>query len=167
MNTLIPLYKLSEEYEFLIQNLYNEETGELDEVALKELDKLNDTIENKCINVTRFFTSIKATYEAIKAEKERLSKREKTFKKQVEWVKEYLKLNMERCNIKKIECPEFSISLRKNQDSLFINNEDLIPSEYEKPQKRELDNAKIKADLQNGVVIPGAFLVKNNSVQIR
>jgi hypothetical protein len=163
----LTLYDLSEQYEFLANDLYNYETGVVDETALAKLNEIKDTIQNKCINIAKLFQSIEATQEAIKYEKERLAKREIAFKNQVARLKEYLLSNMQRCDIKKIECPEFTIGLQDNPPSVQISNEDQIPSEYDKPLKREIDIAKIKDDLKNGVVIPGASLVKRQSIRIR
>lgn len=166
MKTL-SLYEMSNQYQFLITDLYDYETGVVNETALEKLNALNDTIEEKCINISKLFQSLQATQEAIKAEKDRLAKREKAFKNQAERLKEYLKMNMERCEIKKIECTEFTISLQKNPASIQVICEDEIPAEYDKPVKREIDLLKIREDLKNGVDIPGVCLAQGSSIRIR
>lgn len=163
----LSLYEMSDQYQFLIHDLYDPETGVVDENALEKLNSLQDSIENKCINITKLFKSIELTQDMIKAEKDRLAQREKAFKNQVARLKEYLQTNMERCEIKKIECPEFTIGLQKNPPAVEVLSEDEVPHDYDKCPKRELDISKIKEDLQNGVVIPGVRLVQRNSVRIR
>ena len=163
----LTLYEISDQYQFLLNDLYDYETGVVNETTLAKLNEIQDTMQNKCINITRLFQSIEATQEAIKAEKDRLTKREKAFKNQVMRLKDYLESNMERCDIKKIECPEFTIGLQKNPPSVEILNESEIPHEYDREPKRELDLAKIRDELMNGVVIPGVRLIQKQSVRIR
>jgi len=113
------------------------------------------------------FKSLEATRKAIKAEKDKMAARERAFASQVSRLKDYLLTNMQRCQIKKIECPQFVIGVQNNPVAIEIINEDEIPHEYDKTPKRELDLAKIKEELQNGVVIPGVRLVQRQSIRIR
>jgi Siphovirus Gp157 len=163
----LSLYEMSDKYSFLLNDLYDEETGVVNETTLAKLNALEDSIENKCINITKLFQAIEATKDLIKAEKERLQKREQSFTNQVNSLKEYLRSNMDRCQIKKIECPEFSISLQNNPIAIEVLNMDDVPSDYDKCQKRELDTNKIKEDIKKGVDIPGVRLVQRNHIRIR
>lgn len=160
------LYDLAEQYNFLNDNLFDTETGVVNETALETLNEIKDSIENKCIAITKLFKSMEAEREAIEKEKKAMAARESSLKNQISRLKEYLLINMERCEIKKISCPQFSISLQKNPQSVKIDDEKLIPSDYNKVIV-EKDISKIKQDLQNGVIIPGARLVQKNSIRIR
>ena len=73
---------------------------------------------------------------------------------------------MERCQIKEIKCPQFVIKLQQNPVSLDAFDQDMIPDEYKKVVV-DIDTQKIKDDLKNGVVIPGARLVQGNHVRIK
>jgi hypothetical protein len=165
--SMIKLYEVSDQYQFLLNDLYDYETGEVDENILARLNELTDTAENKCINITRLFKSIEATQEAIEKERKSMALRERSLKNQVDRLKDYLLTNMERCEIKKIECPQFSISLQKNPPAVEVVDKDEVPNDYDKQKERELDIAKIKEDLKNGVVIPGVRLIQRNSLRIR
>jgi hypothetical protein len=160
------LYEIADQYQFLLNDLYDYETGVVDETALAKLNALTDTMENKALNITRLFKDLEAHADAIEKERKAMALRENALKNQVKRLKEYLLSNMERCEIKKIECPQFIISLQKNPPSVKIEDENLIPSEYDKVTV-DLDISKIKSDLQNGVVVPGASLIQKNSVRIR
>lgn len=161
------LYEMSEKYQFLNDELYDDETGEINEQAIEKLDSIRDTIQNKCTNIARLFKSIEVTGDAIKAEKDRLSAREKAFRNQVVRLKDYLKTNMEKCDIKKIQCPEFTIAIQNNPVSLEILDENLVPHEYDKPHIRVIDNTRLKEALRNGLNVPGAELVQGTHVRIR
>jgi Siphovirus Gp157 len=160
------LYEIGEQYKFLLEDLYDHETGEVNEAVYNKLTALTDTAENKCINVTRVYKEFKKEYEAISEERQRMQAREKAFKNKIDNLKSYLLENMEKCQISKIECPQFVIGLQKNPCSVDIYNDDEVPMDYKKA-KIENDITKIKDDLKNGVIIPGARLVQTNSVRIR
>ena len=54
------LYEIADQYQFLLQDLYDEETGVVNETALAKLQALTDPLETKCINITRIFKQIDA-----------------------------------------------------------------------------------------------------------
>lgn len=163
----LSLYEMSDQYQFLVNDLYDPETGVVNETTLDKLNALTDSMENKAINITRFYKSLEATRDAIKNEKDKMAAREKAFTSQVDRLKEYLLSNMQRCEIKKIECPQFVIVLQNNPTAVEILNQEQIPNEYDKQPKREIDLTRIKDDLKNGVVIPGVRLVQRQSIRIR
>src|SRR6185503_9407396 len=163
----LSLYKLSEKYQFLLNELCDPETGVVDETALAKLNDIEDSIENKCINVTKLFKSIEVMKKAIKLEKDRIAKREKAFKKQIERLKSYLQFGMENSGVQKIQCPEFTIAIQNNPPSVGFTDAEEVPAEYEKKLPRELDIQKILSDLKNGIAIPGAYLVQKQSLRIK
>jgi hypothetical protein len=166
MSNNLKLYEISDKYQFLLHDLYDEETGEIDESVMVKLNELSDSAETKCINIVKIFKEIDYQRLAIAEEKKRMQARETALKNQVERLKFYLQSNMDRCKIDRVECPQFVISMQKNPASLSITNAKLLPEKYMKVTV-EPDNEKIKEDLKNNVVIPGACLVQGRSVRIR
>lgn len=162
----VKLYEIADQYQYLMNDLYDYETGAVNEMALEKLNELTDTMEKKAINITRIFKELEASADAIEKERKAMQVRENALKNQIKRLKEYLLSNMERCEIKKIECPQFSITLQKNPISVEILNESEIPSDYNRV-KTEIDISKIKEDLQNGVYIPGVRLTQKHSIRIR
>lgn len=160
------LYELSDEYRFLLDNLVDEETGEISETAMNRLNELNKPLQDKCINTVRAMKGIEAEYKAIEVERKAMQAREKTLKSQVEWIKNYLLTNMEKSEIREISCPQFVIKLRKNPESVDIISEEDIPNEYF-VVKREVSKSAIKLAISSGKEVPGARLVQNNCLQIK
>lgn len=160
------LYDLADHYQHLLTELYDDETGEINEQALDKINELTDPIETKCINMVRLFKSLEAQQKAIEAERKAMAKREQAFKNQVVRLKDYLLDNMEKCKISKIECPQFVINLQKNPVALDIFDADQIPENYKKVIV-DTDDPKIKEALQKGIEIPGARLVQRSSIRIR
>lgn len=160
------LYDLASQYEFLLRDLYDEETGVVNETALAKLNDLKDPIETKCINITKVLKDIEKERVAIEIEKKNMAAREKALKNQVDKLKEYLQTNMERCRITEVKCPQFVIKLQKNPFSLEKYDETQIPKAYYKINI-ELDEQKVREDLKKGIEIPGARLIQRNSVRIK
>ena len=159
------LYDIASEYKFLLEELCDQD-GVVNETALSRLNELKDPLETKCINLVRVFKDLDGQREAIEKERKLMAAREKSLKNQVDRLKNYLKENMEKCDINKISCPQFVINLQKNPPAVNMFDFDLIPDEYKKITV-ELNTQKIKSDLQSGVDIPGANLVQGCSVRIK
>ena len=130
---------------------------------------IHDTLElvkmdfrDKAINVAAFFQNIEAEVEAMKAAEKRIAVRRKAKENLVASLREYLKMNMEMAEIKKIEHPEFSISLRKSAGSVVIDDESLIPDEFWRI-KREVDKTAIKSAGD----VPGTHIEQGFSLVIR
>jgi hypothetical protein len=160
------LYELSSEYSFLRRDLIDEETGEVNESILDQLSTISESIEKKGINLVRVMKDMQAEQEAVEKERKRLQDRERIITKQIERLKEYLLSNMERCEIQKISCPQFVISVRKNPESVEILDESQIDSKYHRI-KVEINKSDIKNDLKIGAMIPGARLVRTSSLSIK
>lgn len=160
------LFEIADEYQEILSGLYNVETGEVNEASLAKLQELQDSLESKCIAVASYIENMEAERKAIEQAKKNMAEREARYKKQVLSMKEYLLINMEKSQLKKVSCPQFEITLRKNPPAVDIFDEDAIPHEYDKVII-EHDTAKIRDHLMHGVVIPGARLVQRNSVRIK
>ena len=72
---------------------------------------------------------------------------------------------MERGDIRKLEQPDFTASLRAVPASVVIADEGLIPSNYWRPQPAKLDKRGLLTALNSGRAVPGASL-GNGSVTL-
>ena len=146
----------------------------------KDLEKLTDDFDAQTLADT--FEGIKASFNdkaislihvvknmgadviALDDEINRLASRKKTITNRQDSMKDYLLINMEATGINKIECPIFTISLKKGRDIVQIDDSDKIPTDYLNiktsvtPMKRE-----ILADLKKGEEITGCSIVKSKS----
>ena len=160
------LFEIAHQFQNLLENLYDPETGVVDEFVLKNLNDLQVTLEEKCIAVATHIENLEAERKAIEDAKKKLSTRENRFKKQVSDMKFYLQDNMEKSQITKIKSPYFDITLCKNPPSVSITDENEISNYYDKIEITK-DIQKIRQDLLNGVIVNGAVLTQKNSVRIR
>ena len=65
---------------------------------------------------------------------------------------------MERGDIKKLEQPDFTASLRAVPPGLVVGDETLIPQDYWKPQPAKLDRRGLLSALNGGASIAGVSL---------
>ena len=65
---------------------------------------------------------------------------------------------MAELDIKKLQAPDFTASLRPGFPSLMVINENEIPSIYWEPRDPKLDRVSLLADLKQGTEVQGAAL---------
>lgn len=164
------LYQISEQYQNIAELLLNPEFHENEDIVTA-LDAIQDDFNDKAVNTVMAIKMAEGDIGVIDTEIKRLQEMKKVRQNKVERVRNYLKTNMARTGILKIECPLFKISYseRKNgvveiDDALFLANnlnDDLIKIEI-KPSKDA-----IKKALKNGEDIVGAKLVDSQVLMIK
>jgi Siphovirus Gp157 len=65
---------------------------------------------------------------------------------------------MERAQLKKLQEPDFTVSLRAVPPGLVVSDDAQIPADYWKPQPPKLDKRGLLATLSAGENVPGAML---------
>jgi hypothetical protein len=65
---------------------------------------------------------------------------------------------MEKADIKKLEQPDFTASLRAIPPGLVVGDESLVPADYWRPQPAKLDKRGLLAALNGGASVPGVGL---------
>ena len=154
------LYELTAEYREFQQLV---ESEEFDEKTIADtLESIQGEIKDKGRNVAAFLQNLEADVEALKAAESRIAARRRTIENRAEWLKEYLRSNMERCGISKIECPEFVVTLGKPRDVCEIVNEDELPELYVKTKvTKSPDKTLILKAMKDGYNVPGARIGKS------
>lgn len=162
------LYEIAREYESILNEAIDVETGEVNEVIIHKLDEVKVDVKEKAIAVASYIKNLEAERDAINAAKKLMAEREAKLDKEADWLTDYLQINMERCGIKEISCAYFGIKLKKCPVSVNIINEGSLPGEYIKSKiVTSVDKAKIREELINGVIVPGAELKQNIRLEIR
>lgn len=147
----------------------DEETGEIrDNETLEELEtELKNALVNKSEGIIKVIRNQESDLEMVTAEIERLTNLKNRIKKEIENFKSYIKFNMKKMDIKKIETSLGTISLRQST-ATEIYDEASLPKEFLKekitytPSKTE-----IKKAIESGQEVKGARLVVNTSLTIK
>ena len=164
----LTLYELSQDYRQAMAELTDPELELPPEVIADTLEGLQGSVEDKAINIAKFFRNLEAVTDAIKQAEARMAQRRKTMEARIAWLKDYLKQNLEGCGIQKIESPWFVLAVQNNPWAVEISDEDAIPAKYkEKVVTLKLDKLAIKKALEEGKKVPGARLTRGTRLSIR
>ena len=146
-----------ENFDFII----DEETGEI--LNAMQLDELELAKEEKVENICLWIKNLKAEANAIKEEVSSLQKRHKAVHNKAESLERYIQ---QALNGEKFKTARVSVSYRKSEtvecaDILAVDDDYL---RYKEP---ELDKAKVKAALKEGIDVKGCSLIQKQNMQIR
>jgi hypothetical protein len=172
MSNSLSLYNLNEQYQALFSQLYDRETGEVDEKIEAQVNELLPTIEKKCINVANWIKKLEAEKREIEYLETEIQKRKEAYTGQIDRWQDYLKINMERSGLKSISCPYFTLRIKTNPYSTEVFDEFQVPGRFMKV--REVKRIESKPDkeaikkevLETGVQVPGARVEQKTKLEI-
>lgn len=164
--TNLSLFQISQDFSQL-NNLIEMDENNPEFIAL--LDNISAVFKDKVTNIAYLIRNLEASADGIKEAEKAMSNRRKAIESKAERLRKYLIDNMITSDQLKIECPYFAISIRNNPPSVNINDIDSIPFEYFDIPKPipQLNKNRLKEDLKSGLVIGGASLVSDKSLQIK
>ena len=158
----LKLYEAAEAYQQLLA-LMDEGEAQDFEVALEQL---KDTILVKAAGIGKIILSLDRTVEAIATEVDRLEERRGNIEQKRSWLKSYLKVQMLKAGIEKIQADVTTISVRKSPPSVVVTDPTLIPAQFQRiiPERREPDKKAImEAYKEMGVIPPGISIETGNT----
>ncbi|MEP0315527.1 siphovirus Gp157 family protein [Hyphomonas sp.] len=94
---------------------------------------------------------VKRHIDILKERSQRLAERARTRR-------EIARDAMVEVDVRKIQAPDFTVSVRPGSPALVVTDEGAIPSSYWRPRDPILDRAGLISDLKRGSVIEGATL---------
>lgn len=154
------LYEIIQEienFDFII----DEETGEI--LNAMQLDELELAKEEKVENICCWIKNLRAESKAIKDEIANLQKRQKATQNKAESLERYIQQALDG---EKFKTARVSVSYRRSES---IECEDIlaVDDDYLRYKEPELDKAKIKAALKEGIDVKGCSLIQKQNMQIR
>lgn len=151
------LYKLADEYQQALNDLHNMDDL-TPEIIHDSLAGMVGEIEDKSKAVAAFTLNIDAQISMLKEHEATISAKRKALEKRRDWMRDYLRENMERCGISKIESPYFNITLTKPRKQVVIDDESKLPRDYMRVVESP-DKTLIKKAIDDGYEVPGARMV--------
>ena len=161
------LYEMAVEYRAISDKLHDLDLPE--EVIADTLESIGGDIQEKSVNVAKYFRNLEAMADQIKQAEAQMSARRKAIEKRASNLKQYLLTNMERAGISKIESPWFVISIKQNPESVIVDDESAIPRDYFKeiPASYQLDKALVKSAIKDLHDVPGCHLERGTRIEIK
>ena len=138
------------------------------------LSGIEEEFDVKAENIAVYIKNMNAEVKALKAEEDALRFRRKAFEKSVERMKAYLLGSMHAVGRLKIDMPRARLSIRKNAESLVVDddsrfiewaqthNDSLL--KYAPPEIRKTDAKKL---VQSGEQLPFVHLTRTESLTIK
>ena len=164
MNT--PLYKLADEYLAIAQLLADHDLPE--EVIADTLEGASGDLEEKAWNVAALIQQSEGEAAMIKDAEQRMSQRRKSLEKRIDWLRQYLLVQLLRTGITEIDSPEFVIRTRENPPRTVIDDEDAIPKAFKvKETIVTIRKDEIRKRLLDGQEVPGAHLERDKHLVIK
>jgi len=156
------LYKLTEQYR-TIEGMLDREIEYISQDEIKEtLANIKDDIEEKVYSIGKLVLELKSDIEAVKAEEDRLARRRSGYTSKMEWLKNYLLVEMLTANVLKVKKDVISVSVQNNPPSAELIDMELVPEKYVRviPEKREPDKkAIIEQFKETGELVSGVNII--------
>ena len=147
------LFEISEDYKNLNELLEDSEGQMTDEIALL-LDNVKGSFDNKVISCINLIKEWNNNLDAIKKEKERLDKLNKTKKNSIDRIKGYILNGMLNADIKKLDFGTDKITVRQNPIKTLIADEQKIDKEFIVTEVvSKIDKKKAKEEYQRLIKI--------------
>lgn len=164
---LAPLYEIAGEAHKLYEMLMDMDASE--EAIADTLEAETDMVP-KVQSYGFVIRNMEAMESAINVEAERLMLRARILAKRRDALKQHLLDAMVYAGVKKVEHPQFTISVANNPAAVEIFDECQIPADFmtdPKPPEPKPDKRLIKQAIQDGFDVPGAKLVQGVSLRIK
>lgn len=162
------LYEIDEQLAAAIEAAFDPETGEiLDEDAFGRMNELEMERETKLEGVALWVKDLLAEADAVKAEKDKLAKRERQLKDKADHLKAWLAYGLQG---EKLKTPRVVVSWRSSEAVEYDPDKidvDKMDPDFLKLPPVELNKAAIKAALKEGREVPGFWLEKRQNIQIK
>jgi len=171
----LALYEVSDQL-IEIQNELIENGGELTEEIEERLTKLEMKFRDKAVGICKVIRSMAEMASAIKTEENRLKNLRQARERCVEGLREYLRKEMSRLRMKKLDTDLFRLSRRKNPVKAELVDEEAALDDFF-VVKRTFNSTKAMKHLKainqlpeepgDEIVIFGVKLSRGESLQIK
>lgn len=159
----LTLYNITNKFVDLMNKA---EEGELTEEEYNELgEELALELQQKGGNIIGYTKNIELTINAMKEEEKRISDNRKSLENKLDKFKTYVKENMERLGITKMETGLGTLSIAKNPLSVEIENEEEVSEQFKTiVQTVKIDKTAIKNYFkETGEIISGVKIIDDKT----
>lgn len=164
----LSLYNITNKF---VELMDKAQEGELTEEEYNQLgEELAIQLQQKGSNIIGYTKNIELTINAMKEEEKRISEDRKSLEGKLDKFKQYVKENMERLGITKMDTELGTLSIAKSPASVEIINEEAISSEFKQEIVTvKIDKTKIKNNFKETGEIPEGvnIITTNTSLRIK
>lgn len=163
---LQPLYKLADEYVAIAMQMADSDLP--DDVIADTLEGASGDIENKAWNTAALILQFEGEASIIKEAEQRMSARRKSLEKRVQWMRDYVLVQLIRTGIGEIDSPEFVIRVQDNPPKVILDDEEAVPNVFKLTETvTTIRKAEIRKLLLDGQTVAGAHLESEKRLSIK
>lgn len=159
----LSLYNITNKFVELMDKV---QEGTITEEEYNQLgEELAIQLQEKGSNIIGYTKNIELTINAMKEEEKRIADNRKSLESKLDKFKQYVKDNMEKLGITKMDTELGTLSIAKNPLSVEVENEEEIPSEYKSEVvTTKIDKTAIKNHFkETGEVVAGTKIVDDKT----
>lgn len=159
----LSLYDITNKFVELMDKV---QEGTITEEEYNQLgEELAIQLQEKGSNIIGYTKNIELTINAMKEEEERIADNRKSLESKLDKFKQYVKENMEKLGITKMDTELGTLSIAKNPISVEVENEEEIPLEYKlEVVTTKIDKTAIKNHFkETGEVVAGTRMVDDKT----
>lgn len=159
------LYEINHALIEVFERGIDEETGEINENAMAELNALKLEKEVKMENIALYIKNLTSNAEQIRAESQKLTDRARSCERKAEWLKEYLKYALHG---EKLATSKVAVSYRTTK-SVECTLQDIsgLPTQFLRYKEPELNKTEVKKFLEEGGELNGCSIKENKALIIK
>lgn len=168
MSGLPKLYEILGDFRSL--ELLAEEDDLPPEVIRDTLESLEGDLEAKATNIAKLVLGLEAEADMIDVAALAMQRRAERRRKRAEGIRSYVLFQLQNAQRPKVECPEFTLYVRKNPDAVEITDPLRVPAEFmvqPEPPPPHPDKGLIKVALKAGRAVAGCWLRQGERLEIR
>ena len=139
------------------------------EVIVDTLEGLQGDFEEKAVAVAQMVLTLEANAKAIEAIAKRMMERQDRVEKRAASLKQYLLLQLQLVDMKKIDRADIVIRRQANPVSVVVLDDTKVPPKWWRqppPPPKVIDRKALKEALQGGAQVDGVFLESGEHVRI-
>lgn len=166
------LFEITNELRELLENGFNsacmDEDGEIDELKVQRaIESLSLELDDKVDGIADYIQELNAMESALTDKAKQMLKRRDQIAKKRDSLEQYLISCLYGLGETKYETVTNKVSIR-NSVAVAFEDESKIPEEYKETVVTEkISKQKIMAALKLGMIVEGAYLKANQSLQIK
>ena len=163
----LTLYQLADDYLAAFDAL--SEMDEVPEAAIADtLAGLAGTFQDKAVNVALYLRTLEAEAAAIADARKAMERRESALTRHALRLRDYLKREMERTGLTRLDHPYLALRVQANPPSVVIEEEGMLPARFtETVTTVKVLKAEIGKALKAGEIVFGAHLEQTTRLVIR
>lgn len=159
----LSLYNITNKF---VELMDKAQEGTITEEEYNQLgEELAVQLQQKGSNIIGYTKNIELTINAMKEEEKRIADNRKSLESKLDKFKQYVKENMEKLGITKMDTELGTLSVVKNPISVEVENEEEVPSEYKlEVVTTKVDKTAIKNHFkETGEIVAGTKIVDDKT----